>query len=104
MTETHTPVTNRGWIVTFAGLGINLALGILYAWSLIKGRIGETFGWDGSRLNDPYSVCCLVFAAAMIIAGRCQDKIGPRITATIGGVLVGVGFYVASTSTGYLNW
>ena len=34
MTDTpHTPA-NRGWIVTFAGLGINLALGILYAWSL----------------------------------------------------------------------
>ena len=44
MTDTsHTPA-NRGWSVTFAGLGINLALGILYAWSLIKGAIEKEFG------------------------------------------------------------
>ena len=28
------PATNRGWAVTFSGLGINLALGILYTWSM----------------------------------------------------------------------
>ena len=77
---------------------INLALGILYAWSLIKGRIGESFGWDKARLNDPYAVCCLVFAFAMIFAGRCQDKFGPRLTASIGGLLVGLGFFIASRS------
>jgi hypothetical protein len=27
-------VKNRGWIVTFSGTGINLALGILYTWSV----------------------------------------------------------------------
>ena len=27
---------NTGWGVTFAGLGINLALGILYTWSVIS--------------------------------------------------------------------
>ena len=100
----QTTSANRGCIVTFAGLGINLALGILYAWSLIKGVIEKEFHWQGSQPNDPYAVCCLVFAGAMILAGRCQDKFGPRITATIGGVLVGIGFYVASMSTNYWNW
>ena len=28
---------SKGWSVTFCGMGINLALGILYAWSVIKG-------------------------------------------------------------------
>ena len=28
----------------------------------------------------------------MIFAGRCQDKFGPRLTASIGGLLVGAGF------------
>ena len=47
---------------------------------------------------------CLVFAGAMILAGRCQDKFGPRITASIGGLLVGAGFYISSMSTGYWIW
>ena len=96
--------THRGWIVTFSGTGINLALGILYAWSLIKGAIEKEFGWQGSQLNDPYALCCLVFAFAMILAGRCQDKFGPRLTASIGGLLVGAGFLLCSTTNSYAIW
>jgi len=95
---------NRGWAVAFSGMGINLALGILYAWSLFKGPIEKSFGWPGDKLNDPYALCCLVFAFAMIVAGRCQDKLGPRLTATIGGLLVGAGFLLCSTSNGYTAW
>ncbi len=71
---------SRGWVVTFSGTGINLALGILYTWSMFKGAIEKEFGWQGSQLNDPYALCCLVFAFAMILAGRCQDRFGPRLT------------------------
>lgn len=100
----HQLPVNRGWTVTFAGLGINLALGVLYTWSVFKGKIEEGFGWDKSRLNDPYALCCLVFAFAMIAAGKCQDKFGPRITATIGGVLVGAGMILTSTTQSYVIW
>ncbi|MBP9900162.1 MAG: OFA family MFS transporter [Verrucomicrobiota bacterium] len=95
---------NRGWLVTFSGTGINLALGILYAWSLTKGAIEKEFGWKAEQLNDPYALCCLVFAFAMILAGRCQDKLGPRLTASIGGLLVGAGFVLVSTTNSYAIW
>lgn len=95
---------NRGWTVTLAGLGINLALGILYAWSLFKGAIEQEFGWNGAQLNDPYALCCLAFALAMILAGRSQDRVGPRLTASIGGLLVGAGFVLCSTTTSYGAW
>ena len=97
-------VKNLGWRVTFAGLGINLALGILYAWSMFKGSIESEFGWKGSQLNDPYALCCLIFAFTMIVAGRCQDKLGPRVTASIGGLLVGAGFLLCSTTNSYATW
>ena len=95
---------NHGWRVALAGLGINLALGVLYTWSMFKESIGKEFGWKGSQLNDPYALCCLVFAFAMILAGRCQDKFGPRLTATIGGLLVGTGMILISTSNSYAIW
>lgn len=105
-TSSPTPAAlpNRGWTVTSAGLGINLALGVLYTWSLFKGAIEKEFGWNGSQLNDPYALCCLVFAFAMILAGRCQDKFGPRLTASIGGLLVGLGMVLISTTTSYAVW
>ncbi len=95
---------NRGWTVTFAGLGINLALGVLYTWSLFKAAIEKEFGWKGAQLNDPYALCCLVFAFTMILAGRCQDKMGPRLTASLGGVLVGLGLLLVSTTNNYGTW
>ncbi|NLH41461.1 MAG: OFA family MFS transporter [Planctomycetes bacterium] len=101
---TQDPGAIRGWVVTFAGTGINLALGILYAWSVFKAAIAKDFGWDPAKLNDPYALCCLVFAFAMILAGRCQDKLGPRVTAFIGGLLVGVGLLWVSTTTSYGTW
>jgi len=109
MSET---VKNRGWQVTMAGLGINLALGVLYAWSIFKGAIKssieqggpDAFQWSMSSINDPYAASCLVFAFAMIAAGKCQDKIGPARTALIGGLLVGSGFTLMSFSNSYAAW
>ena len=101
---TETSQTNRGWTVTFAGLGINLALGVLYTWSLFKAAIEKDFGWTGAQLNDPYALCCLVFAFTMILAGRCQDQLGPRLTASIGGLLVGLGMVLVSTTNNYGAW
>jgi nitrate/nitrite transporter NarK len=96
-------VKNLGWTVTFAGLGINLALGILYTWSVIKEGFPKE--WTPSDKNLPYAVACLVFSIVMVPAGRMQDRIGPRITAATGGVLVGVGMILSSligTLSGYV--
>ncbi|NQT51321.1 OFA family MFS transporter [bacterium] len=94
------PVENHGWRVTFAGLGINLALGVLYSWSIIAGGADKAgWGWNQTQKNLPYSVACLVFCLIMVPAGRMQDKIGPRIVATIGGVLVGLGMILCSFTT-----
>lgn len=111
MTTTQTS-NRKGWTVALAGTGINLALGILYAWSIFKGAIADSiaqggaggFNWNPAAINDPYAVCCLVFAFSMILAGKCQDKFGPRATAITGGLLVAAGFVLVSQSTNYWVW
>jgi len=90
---------NRGWTVTFAGTGINLALGVLYTWSVISKQIPVEWDWTETQKSFPYAVACLIFSLIMVPAGRMQDKIGPRIVATIGGVLVGLGLILASQTT-----
>ncbi|MBT8450155.1 MAG: MFS transporter, partial [Gammaproteobacteria bacterium] len=96
---------NPGWKVTFAGTGINLALGVLYTWSIFQAVIVESiqsgdgaFDWSLSSVGDPYAVACLTFAFTMIAAGKVQDMFGPRITAFIGGLLVGLGLILISFS------
>jgi len=107
-----TDLKKKGWTVVSAGLAINLALGVLYSWSVFKGAIKasiekggpDAFLWDIASINDPYAICCLAFAFSMILAGKCQDKIGPARTALIGGVLVGAGFMLMAFSSSYMSW
>jgi len=89
---------SRGWIVTFAGTGINLALGVLYAWSVVSKQITKEWGWNETQAALPYSVAIAGFALMMVPAGRLQDKVGPRFVATVGGILCGIGFIIASLS------
>ncbi len=95
---------NRGWTVAFAGMGINLALGILYTWSVISKGVPEEWNWTESDKSWPYAIACLVFCLVMVPAGRMQDKIGPRVVASIGGILVGLGMILASLTTSPLGY
>jgi len=101
----------KGWIVTLAGMGINLALGINHAWSIFKESIYKSilahdgcFSWDLANLNDPYAICCLSIAFTMIIAGRFQDKIGPRLVAIVGGFFTGIGLVCCALSYSLIVW
>ncbi|MCK9353164.1 MAG: OFA family MFS transporter [Gallionella sp.] len=103
---------HRGVTVVLAGTGINLALGILYSWSVFRESIGNSiatggegaFAWDPASINDPYALACLVFAFTMIPAGRAQDRFGPRVAAFVGGVLVSMGFLLIAHSVDYWTW
>lgn len=95
---------NPGWRVVLAGLGINLALGVLYAWSVISKGIPESWGWSEADKSWPYSICCLVFCLVMVPAGRIQDRFGPQAVAAVGGVLVGLGLILASFTTSALGF
>lgn len=82
-----------------------MALGILYTWSVISKGVPDDWGWSQADKSWPYAVACLVFCLVMVPAGQMQDKLGPRLVATIGGVLVGLGMILASfttTSLGYV--
>jgi len=91
----------KGWIVTFAGMGLNLALGILYAWSVFGKQLTEAvdkggFGWSKTQATLPYTIAIACFAAMMVPAGRLQDKFGPRVIASLGALLTGAGLIIAS--------
>ena len=98
------PMGKKGWIVTFAGMGLNLALGILYAWSIFGKQLTEPvekggFGWSKTEATFPYTIAIACFAAMMVPAGRLQDKFGPRIVASVGAFLTGAGLIIASFGT-----
>lgn len=92
---------NKGWIVVFSGLGLNLALGVLYTWSVFAKQMTESLelgGWGLTKTEAslPYMLAIGVFALMMVPAGRLQDRLGPRVAAMAGAVLTGAGMLVSS--------
>jgi OFA family oxalate/formate antiporter-like MFS transporter len=81
----------RGWTVVIAGLSINLILGVLYAWSVIAKQLRGQWHWTKTDATMPFTVATVCFAGMMVFAGRCQDKFGPRLVATVGGIILGLG-------------
>jgi OFA family oxalate/formate antiporter-like MFS transporter len=90
------PAGNR-WLVVLGGLLIQLSLGSIYAYSTFSKAIGAQFlNDDGTALKPtllvmPFVIGLVTFAIVMVIAGKLQDKIGPKYVAMMGGIILGVG-------------
>lgn len=84
------------WITVFAGLGVNLTLGFLYAWGVIAAALVKNFGWSATQTQIPYMLASLIFALSMVPAGKLQDTRGPRLALWLSALLAGVGFLGAS--------
>jgi OFA family oxalate/formate antiporter-like MFS transporter len=98
-TESKGPSANKGWLVTMAGTGALLALGVLYAWSVFKANIPHEWGWADSQKSLPYSIACVVFSLSTIVGAMLLKKYGPRVVVSIGGLLAGLGVIICSFST-----
>jgi OFA family oxalate/formate antiporter-like MFS transporter len=92
--------TNKqGWIITFAALGINLIMGVLYSWGVIGKALINNWGWTSQEASIPFTVSAAVFAITMVFAGKAQDKFGPKIVTIFGGFMVGAGLILSSLAT-----
>ena len=85
----------EGYKVLLAGLFINLTIGVLYSWSVISKALIADYGWSSSEASLPYSVAIMVWGTTLLIAGRLQDKIGPRKVVTLGVILTGAGLIIS---------
>ena len=107
----------RAWVVTGAGVAVNLCLGILYAWSVWKANLlaptpelvgqpmsGVNAGWtylSDREANVAFSLCGFLFAAFMIPGGYVLNRYGPRVGATLAGLCLGAGCVVAGVAKSY---
>jgi MFS transporter, OFA family, oxalate/formate antiporter len=88
-----------GWIVTACATGALLALGVLYAWSVVKQEIPDAWGWNASQKTLPYAVAIVLFSVMTAVGGRLQDRFGPRLVMTAGGIFAGVGMILSGATT-----
>ena len=90
----------RARIVLVAGVLFNLSVGMLYTWSIIRGRMMEPiedggWAWTSSEAGLPFTFAIMFFALGVLVGGRIQDRIGPRWVVTFGGFLTGLGMIIS---------
>lgn len=93
-------MANRPITILLAGIGVNLSIGVLYAWSVFKDSLVDELGWTATQASTPYSVAIVVFSIATLAAGVLQDRIGPRKVIVTGGILVGLGMILSGQLSG----
>jgi OFA family oxalate/formate antiporter-like MFS transporter len=97
----ETKVFNR-WLVVVGALIIQVSLGAVYIWSVFQTPLKAVFStWTETQVTLPAQIVLAAFALAVIFGGRFQDRFGPRIIATIGGVVLGGGLVLARFTGGF---
>jgi len=92
--------TPNRWTIVFGALLIQLCLGAIYSWSVFVGPLKGAYGFSTTQTQTVFSVALASFAFVMIFAGRWQDTMGPRRVATAGGLVLGLGYILASATGG----
>ena len=98
-----TDATPARWQPLLGGVLMNLALGVIYAWSVFVAPFGEDFGWNRTQVSVVFTIAILSVGSWFVVAGFLQDRYGPQRVAAFGGILYALGFYLAS-QTESLIW
>jgi OFA family oxalate/formate antiporter-like MFS transporter len=92
------------WVVAIAGMVLMLCAGAVYIWGVYQGPLVQMFGWTQTTAAATFSFTLGIFGIGTVIGGRIQDQYGPRQIATIGGLLTGLGVFLASFVTADKPW
>jgi MFS transporter, OFA family, oxalate/formate antiporter len=92
--------TNNRWVIAIAGVFLQIALGAVYAWSVFRVPLAKQFGWSISEVTLTFTISIFVLGFAAFFGGLWLNRKGPRVVALTGGVLYGLGVFLASFSHG----
>jgi MFS transporter, OFA family, oxalate/formate antiporter len=93
--KTNTP--NRS-IIALAGVLMQVALGAVYAWSVFRIPLNQTYGWTVSQVTVAFELAIFVLGFAAFAGGLWMRHAGPRPIAMVAAVLYGLGTALAGTS------
>jgi OFA family oxalate/formate antiporter-like MFS transporter len=97
-------MTRSRWTIAVAGVLMQMALGAVYAWSVFRIPLATRFGWTSEQVTLTFTITILVLGFASFPGGLWMNRAGPRVVAVTGGVLYGMGVFLASFADHRLWW
>jgi len=86
----------KRWLIAFAAILLQMALGAVYAWSVFRIPLSRQFHWTISEVTLTFTIAIFVLGIASFIGGLWLNRSGPRVVALTAGVLYGGGVFLAS--------
>ena len=88
------------WFYLLIGMVGLLFAGVIYAWSILKTPLADTFGWSASALamNFTLTMCC--FCLGGILASVLRRRLSVRAVLLLSAVMSGAGFLLTSRLSG----
>ncbi|MCP9841105.1 OFA family MFS transporter [Synechococcus sp. J7-Johnson] len=93
------PAEQSRWLLIPFGIIILLCLGSVYSWSIFRTPLEGELGISATQSLLPFTFGLVFYAGMMPIAGFYIPRFGTRITTAIGGIVVGLGYILASFAT-----
>ena len=87
--------TNR-WVIAIAAIFMQLALGSVYAWSVFLNPVIAAYHVTRLQANLTFSIVLLALGVTAGFGGYLNNRFGPRVIATAGGILYGLGVLLAA--------
>jgi MFS family permease len=93
------PAEKGRWVFILLGFIINICLGSVYAYSVFRGPVQKILNMSATEAGLPFMVFLALFATMVFFGGLILAKLGPKMLGWLGGIVVGIGWILASFST-----
>ena len=88
-----------------ASIAIQLCLGIAYIWSVFQTGIANSiFNGDNAAASLTFSLLLSTLTIGSVIGGKLAARFSTRVIVIIGGVILALGFFLASFVTANVPW
>ncbi|MBQ7227477.1 MAG: MFS transporter, partial [Clostridia bacterium] len=94
--EASSPKKLTRWPILLIGVLSMMFAGIIYAWSILKAPLSDTFGWNASELALNFTLTMCLFCIGCFIGGWLAKRVSPKITIGLAGLLAGGGFVLTA--------
>jgi OFA family oxalate/formate antiporter-like MFS transporter len=91
------------WIIAIAAFLMQIALGSVYAWSVFLNPVIKLYGVPKAQANLTFSIVLLALGITAGFGGYFNNRFGPRVVATAGGILYGLGVILAGLTASTHN-
>jgi len=95
----------QGLYAVFAAIAIQLTLGVAYIWSVFQTGIADSvFGGDNAAAGLTFSLLLATLTIGSVLGGKLAAKYSTRVVVFIGGIILGLGFFLAAFVTSDYAW